>query len=96
LAIKVAPLLIGRQIAANRSLPAVILAVPTVKIMSSSVTIIGKLVAVSAASAAGVAIQLKNWCTALAVVEAINPVDKVGVPKDIVAPDPTKRFSQKV
>ncbi len=86
LAINVAPLLRGRHIATKRNLPAVTLAVATVRTTSSSVTIVGKFVAVSVASAAGVPIQSKFACMAVAVVAAIKPVVKVGVPSDNVPP----------
>ncbi len=80
MAVTIAPGLRGFQIAVKLIEPELIEAVPTVRMMSSSVIASGKLVTVSAAKAAGEAIQ-DLWTTMFVpVVVVIRPVVLVVVP----------------
>ena len=88
-AVKVAPGVNGRQIAVNIIEPLVTLAVPTVKTMSSPVITTGKLVAVSAAKAAGEASHILLALIDVAVVVVMIPVVSVAVPRAKVPPVPT-------
>lgn len=76
-----APGVRGRQRAVKLITPADIAPVATVKIISSLVTTNGKLVAVSAAKAAGEAIQVLFCEIVVAVVVVMIPVARVAVPR---------------
>jgi hypothetical protein len=80
-AVKVAPGVKGFHIAVKLITPSVITPVPTVKIISSSVTSVGKFATVSAVRAAGDAIHDLWISIEVAVVVVTKPVVRVTVPR---------------